>query len=507
MPRALLEIRGLSKAFAAPVLSGIDLDLFPGEVLALTGENGAGKSTLSRIIAGLLSADSGSLTLNGDAFSPSSRGDAERAGVRMVLQELSVIDTLTVAENLFMGDLPARFGLVNRQVLANDASHLLRKVGLESLDPAQRVGDLGIGQQQLIEIARGLSGEARILILDEPTAMLSVHEVTTLFQQIAALREQGVAIIYISHRLDEVQRLADRIIVLRDGRLVENRRTSELTHDAIVRAMVGRELASYEDRPRRVTGAERMRCVSLSRDPAVKNVSLALHAGEIVGLAGLVGSGRTELLRLLFGADRPDNGDIFLNGQSEPVPIASPSVAVALGIGLLTEDRKSQGLLLGQSVRTNLMLAAMRDVSRRGWISGMREANATDRWSERLRIRARDREQHVDELSGGNQQKVLLGRWLQRDCDILLLDEPTRGVDIGARADIYNELELLVRDGKALLVVSSDLRELMSLCDRIGVMSAGELVQIFERGEWTEEALLAAAFSTYATSEPQVQAS
>jgi ribose transport system ATP-binding protein len=507
MQQALLEIRGLSKAFAAPVLSGIDLDLFPGEVLALTGENGAGKSTLSRIIAGLLPADGGSLKLNGDAFTPPSRGDAERAGVRMVLQELSVIDTLTVAENLFMGDLPARFGFVNRQALASRASQLLRKVGLESLDPAQRVGDLGIGQQQLIEIARGLDGAARILILDEPTAMLSAHEVATLFQQIAALREQGVSIIYISHRLDEVQRLADRIVVLRDGRLVENRRASELTHDAIVRAMVGRELASHEDRTRRVAGAERLRCVSLSRRPAVRNVSLTLHAGEIVGLAGLVGSGRTELLRLLFGADRPDNGDIFLSGQSEPASITSPSAAVELGIGLLTEDRKSQGLLLGQSVRTNLTLAAIRNVSRRGWISEAREASTTDRWSERLRIHARDREQHVDELSGGNQQKVLLGRWLHRNCDVLLLDEPTRGVDIGARADIYDELGLLARDGKALLVVSSDLRELMSLCDRIGVLSAGDLVQTFERGEWTEEALLAAAFSAYATSEPRVRAS
>ena len=507
MPQALLEIRGLSKAFAAPVLSGIDLDLFPGEVLALTGENGAGKSTLSRIVAGLLPADGGSLKLNGDAFTPSNRGEAERAGIRMVLQELGVIDTLTVAENLFMGDLPSRFGFVNRQSLDDDASQLLRKVGLESLDPAQRVGDLGIGQQQLIEIARGLSGEARILILDEPTAMLSAHEVSTLFQQIAALREQGVAIIYISHRLDEVQRLADRIVVLRDGRLVENRRASELTHDAIVRAMVGRELAGYEDHPRRVAGAERLRCVKLTRRAAVRDISLTLHAGEIVGLAGLVGSGRTELLRLLFGADRPDSGDIFLNGRNEPARITSPSAAVALGIGLLTEDRKSQGLLLGQSVRANLTLAAIREVSRHGWISEAREASAIDRWSERLRIRARDREQHVDELSGGNQQKVLLGRWLHRNCDILLLDEPTRGVDIGARADIYNELELMARDGKAMLVVSSDLRELMSLCDRIGVMSAGELVQIFERGEWTEETLLAAAFSAYATSEPQVQAS
>jgi ribose transport system ATP-binding protein len=507
MPQALLEIRGLSKAFAAPVLSGIDLDLLPGEVLALTGENGAGKSTLSRIIAGLLPADSGSLTLNGDAFIPSSRGEAERAGVRMVLQELSVINTLTVAENLLMGDLPSRFGFVNRQALANRASQLLRKVGLESLDPARLAGDLGIGQQQLIEIARGLSGEARILILDEPTAMLSAREVATLFQQIAALREQGVAIIYISHRLDEVQRLADRIVVLRDGRLMENRRASELTHDAIVRAMVGKELAGLEDRPRREAGVERLRCVNLGRRPAVNKVDLTLNAGEIVGLAGLVGSGRTELLRLLFGADPPDKGEIFLNGQSEPAPITSPSAAVTLGIGLLTEDRKSQGLLLGQSVRANLTLAAIDDVSRRGWISEAREASTTDRWSQRLRIRAHDREQRVDELSGGNQQKVLLGRWLHRNCDILLLDEPTRGVDIGARADIYRELELLARDGKALLVVSSDLRELMSLCDRIGVMSAGELVQIFERGEWTEESLLAAAFSAYTTPQPQVQAS
>lgn len=491
----LLELRGLSKAFAAPVLSGIDLDLHPGEVVALTGENGAGKSTLSRIVAGLVPADAGSMRLNGESFAPVSRAAAERQGVRMVLQELGLIGTLSIAENLLLGALPATFGFVDRDELVQRATHALRRVGLESLDPGQPVGSLGIGQQQLIEIARGLSGDTRLLILDEPTAMLSPHEVGILFEQISQLRQQGVAILYISHRLDEVQRLADRIVVLRDGRLVEDRKASELTHDDIVRAMVGRDVVEVADRPRRKAGAERLRCEGFSRVPFVRNVSLALHAGEIVGLAGLVGSGRTELLRLLFGADRRDVGTIAINTMQRR--IASPVDAVANGIGLLTEDRKSLGLLLTQSLGTNITLAALRSVSRHGWIDTGQESEAADKWTAKLRIRARDREQSVNELSGGNQQKALLGRWLHRDCDILLLDEPTRGVDIGARADIYSELERLAGEGKALLVVSSDVRELMALCDRIGVMSNGSLVRMFERGEWSEESLLQAAFSAY----------
>jgi ribose transport system ATP-binding protein len=491
----LLRVQRLAKAFAAPVLREIDFALASGEVVALTGENGAGKSTLSKIIAGLVTADSGEMEMSGVPYRPASRAAAERAGVRMVLQELGLISTLSIAENLELSHIPARFGFIQQRELATRARQHLARVGLGDLDPSRPVGDLGIGQQQLVEIARGFTGATRVLILDEPTAMLTAPEIERLFEQIARLRNAGVGIIYISHRLDELARIADRVVVLRDGQLVMDGPMRELTHDDIVRAMVGHAPALDEDRPRRQAGRQMLRVTGLTRGTAVRDVSFALHANEVFGLAGLVGSGRTELLRAIFGADPPQSGEIAIDGQR--VTIGSPVEAVRHGIGLLTEDRKSQGLLLAQPIGLNLTVADLRSVSRRGWVDGKAEKDVFRRWAELLRIRARDDRQYVDELSGGNQQKVLLARWLHRDCRVLLLDEPTRGVDVGARGDIYAELDALAAAGKTLLMVSSDLRELMAVCDRIGVMSAGRLVQIFERGEWTEQALLAAAFSAY----------
>jgi ribose transport system ATP-binding protein len=501
----------LSKAYAAPVLKTIDLAVAPGEVVALTGENGAGKSTLAKIIAGLATPDSGSMRVAGEPYAPANRAAAERAGVRMVLQELGLIGTLTLAENLQLGHIPARAGFIRRAEMERIAREQLARVGLADIDPARPVSELGIGQQQLVEIARGLMGQARLLVLDEPTAMLTAREIGHLFTQIENLKARDVGVIYISHRLDELSRIADRIVVLRDGELIVSRPARELTHDELVQAMVG-HAPTRESNPRaRPRGAEVLRVEGLSREPHVRNASLRLHAGEILGLAGLVGAGRTELLRLIFGADKKDAGAIYLDGaamddaggasarKSAPATadLSSPSHAVARGIGLLTEDRKNQGLLLGQSLAANLTLANLARVSTHGWISADQENADAAHWSERLRIRARDSAQPVDELSGGNQQKVLLARWLHRDCRILLLDEPTRGIDVGARADIYAVLDSLAAAGKALLVVSSDLRELMEICDRIAVMSGGTLAQTFERGEWSEQALLAAAFSAF----------
>ncbi len=497
MQEPLLSVRGLSKAFATPVLQAVDLALNAGEVVALTGENGAGKSTLSKIIAGLLAPDSGELRLNGQPYAPADRPAAERLGVRMVLQELGLIGTLSIAENLQLGNFPARAGFIRRAALHDVARAQLERVGLSDIDPALPVSALGIGQQQLVEIARGLMGHARVLILDEPTAMLTAPEVARLFQQIGNLKSQGVGIIYISHRLDELSRIADRVVVLRDGVLVCDQPTAELAHDDIVSAMVGRQASHNADRARRPSGAELLRVEGMSRGNEVRNVSLRLHAGEIVGLGGLVGSGRTELLRLIFGADARDAGDIYLDGSAVPANIESPAQAVAQGIGLLPEDRKSQGLFLTQSLAANLTVASLAAVSRHGWISKRQEQSATRQWTQRLRIRAANEWQRVDELSGGNQQKILLARWLHRGCRVLLLDEPTRGIDVGARADLYAELDALAAAGKAMLVVSSDLRELMELCDRIAVMSAGAIAQVFERGEWSEEALLSAAFTAY----------
>jgi ribose transport system ATP-binding protein len=509
----LLEVSQVSKAFAAPVLKDVALSVASGEVVALTGENGAGKSTLAKIIAGLTAPDSGSMQLGGKPYAPGNRAAAERTGVRMVLQELGLIGTLSIAENLLLGRIPSSFGFIRRHDMDRLARAQLARVGLFDVDPDRPVSDLGIGQQQLVEIARGLMGEARLLVLDEPTAMLTAGEIGHLFAQIEQLKARGVGVIYISHRLDELSRVADRVVVLRDGELIVSRPAREATHEELVQAMVGHAPAQASNRRARdaaasgqgvyaarlhpSAGREVLRIAGFSSSGLVRDVNLRLHAGEILGLAGLVGAGRTELLRMIFGADQKDAGTLYLDGTLEPVRIRSPAHAVARGIGLLTEDRKTQGLLLGQSVAANLTIANLGEVSPLGCLSPAREKSAVEHWTQRLRIRARDSTQVIDELSGGNQQKVLLARWLHRDCRVLLLDEPTRGIDVGARADIYAVLDSLAAQGKALLVVSSDLRELMEICDRIAVMSNGALVRTFERGQWSEQALLAAAFSAF----------
>jgi len=500
-PRVLLAGRGIGKRYATPVLSGVDFELRAGEVLALTGENGAGKSTLSKIVAGLVEPSEGSLELAGASYRPASRQDAERLGVRMVLQELGLVPTLSVAENLLLERLPSRAGFIRQDELNAEARKLMALIGLDDVDPRMPVSALGLGYQQMVEIARALSGECRLLILDEPTATLTAREIERLFRQIALLKARGVGIVYISHRLDELQQIADRVMVLRDGRHIDTRPMRELTQADIVRQMVGRDVEESLDRPRRAARGVALKVHGLARGNAVRGVDLELRRGEILGLAGLVGAGRTELLRLIYGADRKDAGTVTRGDTGELLALRSPLQAVRAGIGLVTEDRKSQGLLLPLAIRVNATLANLRAVSSGGWLRGEAERAEVARLRELLRVRSDSIEQPVDQLSGGNQQKVVFARWLHRDCDVLLLDEPTRGVDIGARADIYAQMDRLAEAGKALLMVSSDLRELMSVCDRIGVMSAGRLVRTFERGEWTQQLLLEAAFSAYAGGE------
>lgn len=528
-PSPLLSIDAVGKDYTATVLDNVTLALNAGEVLALTGENGAGKSTLSKIICGLESATRGGMRLGGHTYTPTSRRDAEQHGVRMVMQELGLIPTLSVAENLLMGRLPHRAGWLRRDALHAAASQQLAKIGLTHIDPATPVSALGIGQQQMVEIARNLHDDTRILVLDEPTAMLTPRETNYLFDQIAHLTARGVAIIYVSHRLEELRRIADRAAVLRDGRLVDVLPMAGLTEDALVQRMVGRSVNDLEDRPRRTAGPVVMGVQGIGRGTAVQDVSLELRAGEVFGIAGLVGSGRTELLRLLFGADRADRGSITLHEnieQKDPLALsdqaqaainsiaktnssaprtpvlrtlargfATPLQAIAAGVGLVTEDRKSQGLLLAQPIRINATLSDLGAVSRGGWLQRGLENRLVQGFIQTLRIRCRGGEQPVGQLSGGNQQKVVFARWLHRPCKVLLLDEPTRGVDVGARAEIYSELDRMAEQGRALLMVSSDLRELMAMADRIGVMSGGRMVAVFERGEWTQQSLLAAAFS------------
>lgn len=494
----LLAITGLWKSYSAVVLESVDFDLEGGEVHALVGENGAGKSTLARIIAGLTKPDRGELRLRGQPFAPTDKAEAEHRGIRIVLQELNLIGNLTLAENIFLDQMPHRFGWIDYGRMNAEARQIMEQVGLGEIDPARLVKSLGVGQQQLVEIAAGISRRCEVLILDEPTAALTDPEIELMFAQIARLKAKGVGLIYISHRLEEIQRIADRITVLRDGKVAATRHASEMPLDEMVRLMVGRDLGEAIHRPKRANGKVALRVRGLRRGSAVRDVSFEARHGEILGFAGLMGSGRTETMRAIFGADRAEAGEVFLGESNQPVEIRSPRDAVRHGIALLTEDRKEQGLLLPLPVRVNITFLCLRQLSRLGgWLRPSLEQSEAERWAKALFVRAASTEQRVSELSGGNQQKVVIAKWLFRDCDILIFDEPTRGIDIGAKFEIYQLLADLADKGKALIVVSSDLKELLALCDRTVVMSAGRAAATFERNEWTQGKIMAAALSGY----------
>lgn len=497
----VLAARNIGKTYVQPVLGGVELELRAGEVLALTGENGAGKSTLSKIFCGLEQPTTGSLSFLGQPYAPTSRREAERLGVRMVLQELNLLPTLTVAENLFLDNLPSRGGWISRGRLREMARQAMAQVGLEAVDPDTPVAALGVGHQQMVEIARNLIGDCRVLILDEPTAMLTAREVDLLFEQIQRLRDAGVAIVYISHRLEELAKVAQRVAVLRDGQLVAVEPIDRYSSDELVTLMVGREVGEAIDLGERNIGAPLLQVTNLSRRGKVDEVSFSVRAGEIYGISGLIGAGRTELLRLIYGADHADGGQVAIGNPPVPVQVRSPAEAVRHGIALITEDRKGEGLLLGQPIAANLALGNMPAVSRHGVMRPAAEQALAQRQIDAMRIRCNGPHQAVAELSGGNQQKVVIGRWLERDCRVLLFDEPTRGIDVGAKFEIYGLLGELARQGKALVVVSSDLRELMLICDRIGVLSAGRLIETFDRDDWSQDRLLAAAFAGYRSRE------
>ena len=495
----LLRVAGLGKSYG-PVraLDQVSLDVFPGEVHALVGENGAGKSTLCRIVAGLVRPDAGTMSMGGTGYAPRHKREAGHLGVRMVMQELNLVANLTVGENVFIEQLPHRWGWIDRARLRERTRAALERVGLSDLDPDRLVRTLGVGQQQLIEIAAGLSRDCRLLILDEPTAALTDPEIEHLFARIGELRASGTAILYISHRMEEIRRIADRISVLRDGRLVATRSSAGFALDEIVRLMVGRDLGQALARGPRTPGPLALEARNLRRAPAVRDVSFAVHAGEILGFAGLMGAGRTEAMRAMFGADRLDHGEVLLGDPGRRVTIRSPRDAVRLGLAFLTENRKEEGLLLPLPLRSNITLGNLGRLSRwGGWIQRHREAAVSARWITALGVRCRHQEQLAAELSGGNQQKLLMARWLLRDARVLILDEPTRGIDVGAKFEIYRLLEQLAADGKAILMISSDLLELMAVADRIAVLSAGRLVDTFRRGQASQEQIVAAALSGY----------
>lgn len=505
MSETLLQLSGISKCYGqVTVLDQANLSIQLGQVHALLGANGAGKSTLSRIIAGLVPGWTGKMCVQGVDYSPNSKREAEHAGIEIVQQEFSLVPTLSVAENLFLNNLPSICGVIRRGQLLDRARELLKRFQMEQIDPSAQVGSLGIGQQQMLEIAAAFGRRCKLLILDEPTAALSSRETELLFEQITKLKALGTSFIYISHRLEEVQRICDCVTILRDGKVVRTAQTSEISIPDIIREMSGQESASSKQTPSTPPSKLSLKNVipevALKVDrlccQSVKDVTFEVHRGERFGIAGLVGSGRTRLLRAIFGADQAESGNVFIGPDDHPNHFTHPSQAVARGIAMITEDRKQTGLLLNQSIELNISLASLHErFSRFGFLRSRKLTETARTVCEKMETKFNSLSQSVGTLSGGNQQKVVLAKWLTREATIFLFDEPTRGIDVAARKKVHDLLVELASAGKSMVIVSSELDELFETCDRIGVMSRGRLVRIFRRDEWSRHAILEASLA------------
>jgi D-xylose transport system ATP-binding protein len=500
----LLEMRNIVKEFpGVRALDGVSFTLDEGEFHALVGENGAGKSTLMKVLSGVYPHGTyeGDIVVDRDTKQFSGVRDSEHAGIAIVFQELSLVKELTVGENIFLGREPSRFGVVNWSELYHRTTKLLDDLNL-SIDPRVQVGSLGIGRQQLVEIAKALSQNARILVLDEPTAALAESEVETLFDILRKLTARGVGIIYISHKLDEVFAMADRITVLRDGKTVGTNAASELTKDKVISAMVGREVGDIFPTSAHEFGepALEIRGLTVRSSDAgqrklVDDVSFSVRKGEVLGIAGLMGSGRTEMLMAIFGA-WPDEFSREILVEGKPVHITSPADAIAHGVGFVTEDRKRYGLILDQTILDNMTLAGLKKISGAFLTHRTRETLAANGPMRSLRIKANSPFTVTGTLSGGNQQKVVLGKWLLTHPRILFLDEPTRGIDVGAKQEIYAEINKLAKEGLAIVLVSSELPEVLGLSDRVLVLREGRVAGEFTRAEATPERVMAAATGT-----------
>lgn len=498
----VLEMRGITKQFhGVPALRNVNLTIYPGEVHALMGENGAGKSTLMKILAGAYIADEGEIRINGEPAKIIDPGTARQAGINLIYQELNVAPNLTVAENMFMGSELRRGQLLDREGMKQEAERVLDSLGA-SFAPDDVVSSLSIAEQQQVEIARALKDNSRILVMDEPTAALSDRETERLFEVIHKLRNDGIAIIYISHRMEEVYALANRVSVLRDGEYIGSLNRDEITPDRLVQMMVGRPMQDFYKQQRSTTPGPIVLDVRNLSGRKVQPTNLQLRAGEIVGLAGLVGAGRTELSRLIFGADAKTSGEIWLNG--EKLEIHSPGDAIAAGIGYVPEDRKDQGLFLEMSSGKNIILNMLKQDSKAGVINWGSVGKIATAAVEDFNIRLANLEIRAMDLSGGNQQKLLLARWLAIKPRVLLLDEPTRGVDIGAKSEIYRIISDLAAQGVAVLMVSSELQEIIGLSDRVLVMREGKLVG--ELGAVTSTKITQENIMAYATGASEVAA-
>ncbi|WP_230198253.1 sugar ABC transporter ATP-binding protein [Flaviflexus massiliensis] len=502
----LLEAQGVSKSFpGVKALDNVDFTLRRGEVHAVVGENGAGKSTLMKILAGIYQPDSGEICLRGEKVHLPDPLSAQHKGISVIHQEFFLMNHLTIAQNIFIGREPKRFGILDEDKLNRDAQELLDRVGLE-VSPKTRVSSLSVAAQQMVEIAKALSFNSSVLIMDEPTAALTSRESDRLFEIIHDFVNESDdrAVVYISHRMDEIRTISTQVTVLRDGKFVETKPMRELTIPRIIQLMVGREIKSdVRPEPREHTEYV-LEVDNLSTAELVRDVSFKVERGEILGFAGLMGAGRTEVARALIGADPKTSGSVTLHGK--PVKISHPQDAVRAGIGYLSEDRKKYGLVMGQSVAQNTVLASLPHFTKGGVIDDSKIRRVAGKWVKTLGTKTPHIQQQVRNLSGGNMQKVVLAKWLERDCDVLIFDEPTRGIDVGAKQEIYDLLDRLTSEGKSIIMISSEMEEVLRLSDRIAVMCDGRITGFLTNAEATQEKImeLATQFSAVREEEEEV---
>ena len=486
----LLTMRGIRKRFPGVVaLSDVDFEVRRGEVHVLLGENGAGKSTLMKILSGACERDAGEIIIDGQPVALRSPREAQQLGISTIYQDFNLVPQLSAAANIYLGREPSRGGMIDRRALLTDAERLLRSLGT-AIDPRAPVRTLGVAEQQMVEVAKALSLECRILIMDEPTSALTEAEIEQLFAAIRRLTASGVAVVYISHRMEELARIGHRATVLRDGKLIATRQLPTPIPE-LVRLMVDRDVTEHFPRPTRRRREEILRVEAVSRGARLRDVSFTLHRGEILGVAGLLGAGRTELARVIAGADAPDSGRVLLEGR--PLILRAPSDAIRAGIGLVPEDRKRHGLVPTLDVAANLSLPQLPRLGRAGIVDRARERSLAERWIGELRIRTPSPATRVVALSGGNQQKVVLGKWLAAGADVLIVDEPTRGIDVGAKMEIYALLDRLAAEGAGILMISSELPEVLGMSDRILVMHRGRVQALLDARGATQERVLHAA--------------
>ena len=490
---ALLTMKNIKKSFSGvAALKNAELELNKGEVVALMGENGAGKSTLMKILTGIYSKDEGTVTFEGKEVEYKSVSESEEAGIAIVHQELNMMNDLTVAQNLFIGKERKKGIFIDDAKMAEDAKELFKKLNVD-INPNVKIGNLTVGKQQMVEIAKAISTNAKVIVFDEPTAALTDSEIEELFKVINDLRDKGTGIIYISHRMDEINVISDKVIVMRDGEYVGTLVTKECTKDDIIKMMVGRTVF-MEPKTKSDVAADAevvLRCENLNRGKHVRDVSFDLRKGEILGFSGLMGAGRTEVARLIFGADPMDSGKIYIHGKE--VSIKSTKDAVNAGIGYLSEDRKRYGLLVDKSVEENTCLSSLEKFTKGLFIDGSKSKTVSEKYVQELRTKTPSVTQIIKKLSGGNQQKVVIAKWLVKDSEILIFDEPTRGIDVGAKSEIYDLMERLVKEGKSIIMISSELPEVLRMSDRVIVMCEGRITGCLDISEASQEGIMTCA--------------